>query len=262
MNKPSYNLHYSLTKGVNWTKIEDNIQLSEYLWNVPSIKGYRNILLRVQFNDDTNINETVKMPVFEQSANILVLAPNGNEKYAANQQIPIIWSIKKIYDKTIDIYYSSDGGLNWKEIELGARNSGKYSWSIKDKKFNCKECKIKIQSNIDNNVFDVSNGLFSIESVKESFNIITPNDGDILYRGTSTFIYWDNLDKSISTVDIFYSLDKGNSWFLIKSQADNVGKYNWAIPRDISSSNSCLIKISASNNQSLVDFSDKNFIIK
>ena len=107
-----------------------------------------------------------------------------------------------------------------------------------------------------------SDGLFSIKSIDESFNIITPNDGDILHRGTSTFIYWDNIDKKIDSVDIFYSLDKGKNWVLIKKNLDNLGKYNWAVPKDISSSNKCLIKISSSDNQELIDYSDKTFTIK
>ena len=147
-------------------------------------------------------------------------------------------------------------------IDLGVRNSGKYTWNTIDKNLNSKKCKIKVQSNIDNNIFDVSDGLFSIQSTSESFNIITPNDGDILYRGTSTFIYWNNIDKNIGNVDIFYSLNKGNDWFLIKRNLDNVGKYNWAVPRDISSSNQCLIKITSSNDRKLVDYSDKTFKIK
>ena len=258
----SYSLDYSLTRGVNWTEIKSNIKSSKYLWNVPSIKGYKNILLKIELNDDHNINDMVKMSVLEQCSNILILEPNGNENYIASNQIPIIWSIKKIYDKTIDIYYSLDGGLNWNELELGARNSGKYTWSIINKDLNSKECKIKVQSNLDNNIFDVSDGLFSIKSISESFNIITPNDGDILHKGTSTFIYWDNIDKKIDSVDISYSLDKGHNWFLIKNNLDNVGKYNWAVPKDISSSNNCLVKITASKNNELVDYSDNTFTIK
>ena len=140
-------------------------------------------------------------------------------------------------------------------------NSGKYSWSIIDKDFNWRKCKIKVQSRTDKDVFDVSNGLFLVAST-QSVNIITPNDGDILYRGTSTFIYWDNIDKNINSVDIFYSLDEGKKWVLIKGKVANVGKYNWAVPSDISSTNRCLIKINASNNKRLVDYSDQPFIIK
>ena len=202
IDNPSYDLYYSLTKGITWSKIKADIKSSDYFWNVPSIKGYKNILLKVELSNDNSIVDTKKMPVLEQSINIKILQPNGKEKYSVNDKIPIIWSIKKIYDKTIDLYYSVDGGTSWDIIELGVKNSGKYDWSISDKDLNSKKCKIKVQSNINKEIYDVSNGLFIIEK-SQSFNIITPNDGDILYRGTSTFIYWENIDKEISNVDLF-----------------------------------------------------------
>ena len=71
-----------------------------------------------------------------------------------------------------------------------------------------------------------------------------------------------NIDKTINNVDIFYSLDKGQTWNLINKNLNNVGKYNWAVPNSISSSSKCLIKIVSSNNNKLVDYSDNTFIIK
>ena len=255
----SYDLYYSFA--FNWTLIDKNITKSDYLWNVPSIKGYEKIKLKAQLSDDSNIYDIVNMSALGQNVNLSVLIPNGNEKYSINDKIVFDWNVKKIYDKTIDIYYSLDGGLNWKLIKSEVENSGKYIWLIDNKNLISKKCKVKIQSNTDNNIFDVSDGLFEIQGIVP-FNVITPNDGDILYRGTSTFIYWDNIDKTINNVDIFYSLDKGQTWNLINKNLNNVGKYNWAVPNSISSSSKCLIKIVSSNNNKLVDYSDNTFIIK
>ena len=41
-----------------------------------------------------------------QIGGISVLAPNGGEIYQIGDKMKIKWSIKKIYDKTIDIFYS------------------------------------------------------------------------------------------------------------------------------------------------------------
>jgi len=261
VKKLSYNLYYSFTRGISWKTIDKNIKSTEYLWNVPSIKGYKNVLLKAELNNFVDIQDVKKMPTLGQSINISVLKPNGEELYSVNDKVEIVWNIKKIYDKTIDIYYSLDSGLSWEVIEKNVENSGNYIWSIIDKSLDSKNCKIKIQSNIDNNIFDVSDGLFSIKKA-DSFNIITPNGNDIIHRGTSTFIYWDSLDKSINSVSIFYSLDNGKNWFLIKDNLNNNGKYNWAVPNDISKSNQCLIKIASSQNNLLVDYSDKIFTIK
>ena len=258
----SYNLDYSLTRGMNWASIEKNITSKEYSWSVPSIKGYKNILIKASLNDDEDINESKKLPVLEQSINISVLDPNGGEIYQIGDKMKIKWSIKKIYDKTIDIFYSLNGGKTWDVVYLGAQNSGRYNWIINDNILSSNNCKIKIQSNKDKKIFDITDGSFTIKGLETAFTIITPNDGDIVYKGTSTFIYWKSLDSKISKVDIYYSLDKGKSWNLINSNLLNNGKYNWAVPRDIKRSNKSLIKIVASNNDRQIDFSDNTFIIK
>ena len=82
-----------------------------------------------------------------------MLKPNGDEKFKVGEQIDIVWSIKKIYDKTIDIFYSIDGGSSWVIIEKSAPNSGKYKWLISDNINTSSTCKIKVQSNINPVIF-------------------------------------------------------------------------------------------------------------
>ena len=96
----------------------------------------------------------------------------------------------------------------------------------------------------------------------KSFNIITPNGGDLIYKGTSTFIYWENIISGIDKVDIFYSTDNGKNWFNIVEDIKNNGMYNWVIPQNISFSNKCLVKISASSNSKQIGQSDNVFTIK
>ena len=107
-------------------------------------------------------------------------------------------------------------------------------------------CKIKVQSNSDTNIFDVSDGLFQIKGSVEAFNIITPNGGDLIYNGTSSFIYWEDIiNQKVSNVDISFSSDNGKNWNVIANNLQNNGVYSWVVPSDIKS-NKCLIKISSS----------------
>ena len=257
-----YNLYYSLSRGINWIEINQQIKDSKYLWNVPSIKGFNNILIKAELKDDKEIVDTKKFNILEQSINLTLLTPNGSEKFKIGDKVNIVWSIKKIYDKTIDIYYSLDGGISWKVVALAAPNSGSYNWVIKNDIKSTDLCKIKIQSNINKDIFDVSDGLFSIKGAMKSFNIITPNGGDLIYKGTSTFIYWENIISGIDKVDIFYSTDNGKNWFNIVEDIKNNGMYNWVIPQNISFSNKCLVKISASSNSKQIGQSDNVFTIK
>ena len=181
-NENYYNLYYSLSNGISWTSIGNNLNIKDFSWNVPSIKGFKNILLKAELVNDMQIVDIKKYKILEQSINLTLLKPNGKEKFKVGQEIDIIWSIKKIYDKTIDIYFSIDGGNSWKLIEKNAPNSGKYIWKINDDIDSSKKCKIKVQSNVNQNIFDVSDGLFTIDGLIETFNIITPNGGDLVVQ--------------------------------------------------------------------------------
>ena len=257
----TYNLYYSLSNGIKWNKIDKTIKSSKYSWNVPSLKGFNNILIKAELKSDNTIFDTKKFKILEQSINLALLTPNGSEKFRIGDKVNIVWSIKKIYDKTIDIYYSVDGGDSWKIIKLGASNSGKYDWTINDNIRSSDRCKIKVQSNVNKNIFDVSDGLFEIKGAVKAFNIITPNGGDLIYRGTSTFIYWEDIKKGIAKVDILYSSDGGKNWIGIVENIDNNGMYNWVIPDNISSKK-CLVKIVSSNNSKDIGLSDNIFTIK
>jgi hypothetical protein len=257
----SYNLYYSLTKGMQWIQISEQNNDLEYLWNVPSIKGFGSILIKSELKSDKSIIDIKKLRILEQSINLALLAPNGSEKYQVGDKIKIVWSIKKIYDKTIDIYYSIDSGMNWEIIKLGAANSGTFDWLIKNNIESSELCKIKVQSNINTSIFDVSDGFFLIRGDIEAFNVITPNGGDLIYNGTSTFIYWENIKNNGSNVNILYSIDKGDEWISIIQNTENSGMYNWVVPNNLKS-DQCLIKISSTSNLKYIGISDKTFTIK
>ena len=253
-------LSYSLTGGINWVKITDDIKYDSYFWDVPSLKGFNNIKIKLAFKADKDIYDIIELPVIEQSINLKILNPNGGEIFNDDEIIQIVWSTKKIYDRNIDLYFSKDGGKSWIDLALNVENKGNYDWII-PKGLNSNKCKIKVQSTIKNNIFDVTDDFFRIVS-KPSFKIITPNGKDILYKGTSSFIYWELLDKNISNISLSYSTDNGLNWVIIKSNLVNNGKYNWAIPKEINNSKKCLIKINDFNNDKKYDISDQTFTIK
>ena len=85
--------------------------------------------------------------------------------------------------------------------------------------------------------------MFLIDGVVKSFNIITPNGGDLIYAGTSTFIYWESIKNQINNVDLYYSVNNGKDWILIQNNVENNGVYNWVVPPSIKYSGQCLVKL-------------------
>ncbi len=78
--------------------------------------------------------------------------------------------------------------------------------------------------------------------------VLTPNGGEFVKRGTSYKITW----KSAGVTDpvrIRLSFNNGADGYdyVVASSITNTGEYTWAVPKDIKSSTSCLIKILALN---------------
>ena len=79
IDEKSYNLYYSLSNGISWTPIQNKVKDSDFLWIVPSIKGFKNILIKAELIADKEITDIKKYRILEQSINLTLLKPNGDE---------------------------------------------------------------------------------------------------------------------------------------------------------------------------------------
>ena len=122
--------------------------------------------------DMLDINDIIKLPLLEQNINITLLEPNGGEVFNVSDNINIIWNVKKIYDQTINLFYSINSGKDWSILKLNAMNSGKSSWKIPYDIKSSNFCKIKVQSTLNADVFDITDGLFTINGGDTAFKII------------------------------------------------------------------------------------------
>lgn len=90
----------------------------------------------------------------------------------------------------------------------------------------------------------------------KSITVIFPNGGEILNSGENYTIQWQT-GGTIPDVNLFYSVNNGNSWKFISSTS-NSGNYLWHVP-DVQS-DLCLIKVE-DKNKNAVDISDGSFTI-
>ena len=89
----------------------------------------------------------------------------------------IIWDSKNIIENRVNIYYSINTGSKWIPIALDIPNKGFYNWIIPS--LNTVNCIFKIESSLQNEIFDFSDYSFKIT---EKPLILLENDiNDMIY---------------------------------------------------------------------------------
>jgi len=71
--------------------------------------------------------------------------------------------------------------------------------------------------------------------------VVKPNGGDLIPSGSSYDIQWEATPEAES-FDIFYSLDNGVSWTLIKKDERNT-IYSWTVPKTTGNKKACFVKV-------------------
>ncbi len=202
--------------------------------------------------DELRISNIVRE--FEITGSGLTLStPNGGEKWEQNTIQQIRWE-----DNTSDnlkIEYSSDNEQNWNEIISSTpASTGFYNWTLPN--IDSDRCKIKLTDINDANVYDKSDGIFSILPYK--LTLKSPNESNFYVPGEEVLITWEN--TPVSNIKIEYTSNNGTSWIEVAASIDSrLGIFNWIIPNTIS--NQCKIKITDITNAAVSDESDNTFEI-
>jgi hypothetical protein len=93
--------------------------------------------------------------------------------------------------------------------------------------------------------------------------VLTPNGGEVLPSGSGYDIQWEATPEAVS-FDLYYSLDNGVSWSLLKKDERNT-IYSW-IPKTTGNKTACLVKVIGYNDARTKkigqDTSDKPFTIE
>ncbi|MCG3137101.1 MAG: hypothetical protein HJJLKODD_00943 [Phycisphaerae bacterium] len=77
-------------------------------------------------------------------------------------------------------------------------------------------------------------------------HIISPAGGEVWLKGSVETIRWnatDNYNVPLPTVNLYYSLNNGQSWTTIATGVPNTGSYDWTLPQG--ASNLARIKVTA-----------------
>jgi len=192
-------------------------------------------------------------------AYITVIYPNGGEEFEVGGTCVITWDSQAIAGATdkVKLEYSTDGGSTYDLIEDNVSDTGSYDWTVPDE--GSHDCMVKITSSDFPVVTDASDAAFTILALE----ITSPNGGEIWERGRKHDIIWSTAGAVPNNlVKLEYSPDGGTNWTLI---ANNIptgptgGSYEWELPSI--SSDSVLVKLSATGDTGISDLSDAVFSI-
>lgn len=192
---------------------------------------------------------------------LTLLAPNGGETIPSGSIYTILWIAPSEAVK-FDLIYSLNDGTTWHPIASGITSTS-YNWAVPKPSNNKKKCLVKVIAYNSSNVEikeDVSDLTFTIEVLR----LTSPDGGENLISGSTCRITWitNATNKPLAKVKLFYSHNGGITWTLIKTIANNPGRYNWTLP-NVSSSN-CKVKVvlkDASGKTIGSDVSDNFFTI-
>lgn len=95
-------------------------------------------------------------------SSVTVQSPNGGEVWVVGESEDITWS--GINVNAVNIELSTDNGATWSTVVASTPNTGVYSWIVTAQD-SSDECLIRIINVDDGNVFDISDGAFTIDMV-------------------------------------------------------------------------------------------------
>ena len=173
-NIENVDIEYKIDGGENWIEIVSKYpaETQQYIWNVPNTQS-TNCLLRISSSTKPNLFDILinKFSIYNEP--IILLRPNGGERYLSNRGISIKWEGQPFSDIKFEL--TTDGGDNYFEVNVEERyGNSAYSEPINS---TSKKCKIKITDLKDSTNFDESENFFTLHPVNvPSHDYISVNE--------------------------------------------------------------------------------------
>jgi hypothetical protein len=273
-DKVSYKILYSTDNGSTWTLIPDFATGTSYDWTVPTPLGNKNsCLVKVTgYNvDNVKIGEDRSDKPFRIEVVKLFRpnAPVAGEILRSGLSYPIEWAVNGTESPvtTQKLYYSMDGGSTWSLITTLDGAPRTYSWTVPIPPGNKNNCYVKVVAYSGNKVVgsDRSAKPFTIQGVQ----LMRPNDprgGEILRSAQYYRIWWEiyGTNSPVTTQKVYYSMDGGVTWSLIKALDGLSRSCDWEVPTLTSNKTNCYVKVVAYSENTVVgsDRSIKPFTIE
>lgn len=169
---------------------------------------------------------------------ITVVRPNGGENWLTSKDPnnpnyhEIRWESNNV--EQVDILYSLNGGATWNNIAQGVPSNGLYNWRVPENiQFRTDLAKVRIRETNNENLFDDSDGFFTIHPQVKLLRVEQPFGGEYFFCPDDdpmlTLVTWTS--AGISHVKIEYSYNNGATWEVLNPFYESSGAYG--IPPDL-----------------------------
>lgn len=258
------NLYYSTDNGNKWEDIGEFLpDEGNFRWDVPKLPVLSDVCqIMLQDAGSHTVVEISDNFTIGGYPSFTVLSPGSGETITTGSEQKIVWESNNISGNSVNLYYSDDGGEAWRNISQNISNTGSYTWNMENVSKSTTNAKIKIEAADDKSIFNITTTPFSIRVLNSVLTISTPNGGEKLTMGESVSVNWSSKELFSSKVDMYYSINGGMKWNVIKKNIPDNGSFNWKIPKLKKISSNCLIKMVDSGNNTITDVSDAKFAIK
>lgn len=197
---------------------------------------------------------TTTLKITKTLSQLMVLTPNGGEKWERERTFPITWFDRLTENVKIELLKA---GTVVSTISASAPSTGTYQWAIPVTQTIGLDYKIRISSVNTPTVTDVSDNNFSIQA-KSTLDLTSPMGGEYLEKGRAAVITWNSNISGNLKIDLY-----SNRIFdtTIAASVPNSGSYSWTIPAKLPSGFEYSIRITSADNSFLYDESDNYFAI-
>ncbi len=202
INVSDLRLEYSDNNGASWNQITNSTSASSgsYNWTLPIVNSTQCILRLTDVNSDAVYD--ISDGIFSILPPISIITPNGGEIFFVNSPHSITWSsFPDVQFVLID--FSIDDGSNWISVLDTPYPSaiGNYNWSVPNTP--SIDCLIRVRSSVHNDVFCISDSVFSILShppVVDLPDSLTFNEDEQLVFDMSPYV--EDIDNDPITINV------------------------------------------------------------
>ncbi len=161
-------IEYSIDDGTNWLEVvastaNDGI----HPWTVPDAPS-ANCKIRIcEASDGSPFDESNVVFTIKPAPSLTVLTPNGGEIIILGSSYDITWSSNGTVSD-VKIEYTIDNGSSWVSVAATTANDGAHTWSVPS--MVSTSVKVRISETIDNDPFDESDAVFTIDNLAETID--------------------------------------------------------------------------------------------